>query len=88
MEILRDGQRAAGLTCLNERDITRKVLGSCDQVAKKRLQAFAADNDASVMADFLGVPGSRVYEDMANGRSSYRIFKLQRPAATSIDNSR
>jgi thioesterase domain-containing protein/acyl carrier protein len=77
-ETLRTRLRAAGLTLLHERDITTNVLRACDRVAASRIHAFAADNDATVMADFLAVPGSRLYNDMSSGRSSYRILQLAR----------
>jgi len=77
-ETLRKQLRAAGLTCLHERDITTNVLRACDRVAARRLHAFAADNDAAVIANFLAVPGSRLYNEMTGGRSSYRILKLAR----------
>ena len=78
-ERLRSRLRTAGLNCLDERDITSNVLLSCDRVAKSRVQAFAADNDPTVIADFLAVPGSKVYSDMSSGISSYRILKITRP---------
>jgi 3-oxoacyl-(acyl-carrier-protein) synthase/thioesterase domain-containing protein/SAM-dependent methyltransferase/acyl carrier protein len=77
-ETLRKQLRAAGLTCLHERDITANVLRACDRVAARRIHAFAADNDAAVLANFLAVPGSRLYNEMTGGRSSYRILKLAR----------
>jgi microcystin synthetase protein McyG len=71
--------RQCGFVVLRDQEITRNVLRSCDRVARARSQAFAAANDATVMADFLGTPGSKTYDDMADGRSTYRIFKLQKP---------
>src|SRR5207245_1539045 len=68
--------RAAGFTIESDRDITRNVLLSCDEVASRRLQVFPAANDRRLMGDFLGVPGSHVYEDLRTGRSTYRIWRL------------
>jgi acyl transferase domain-containing protein/acyl-CoA synthetase (AMP-forming)/AMP-acid ligase II/thioesterase domain-containing protein/SAM-dependent methyltransferase/acyl carrier protein len=74
-----DNLRLCGFTVLRDQDITRNVVLSCDRVARTRLHAFGAANDPTVMANFLGAPGSKIYDDLAGGHSTYRIFKLQRP---------
>ncbi|HEX7841899.1 MAG TPA: SDR family NAD(P)-dependent oxidoreductase, partial [Kofleriaceae bacterium] len=71
--------RQCGFEVVRDRDISRNVLLSCDRAGRARMQVFAAGNDATVMADFLAAPGSKTYDDLAGGRSTYRIFKLQKP---------
>jgi ubiquinone/menaquinone biosynthesis C-methylase UbiE len=65
-----------GFRMLSERHITHNVLGSCDQVAATRARAFGG---ADAMIDnFLAVPGSAVYEQMASGAWEYRIVRAAR----------
>jgi phthiocerol/phenolphthiocerol synthesis type-I polyketide synthase E len=63
-----------GLAPTHDRDITRNVILSCDQIARSRVAAFSANNDAAVMRDFLATPGSAVYQSMADHTWHYRIF--------------
>lgn len=65
-----------GFLIEQERDITTNVLLSCDETARSHLNAFDRGNDAQLINNFLGVPGSQVYTEMRSGKSSYRIFKL------------
>jgi SAM-dependent methyltransferase/NAD(P)-dependent dehydrogenase (short-subunit alcohol dehydrogenase family)/acyl carrier protein len=69
----------AGLRLEGSRDITRNVLAACDKTAVQRLAAFGTGNDARTMDNFLAVPGSKVYEDMASGRSIYGIWRARKP---------
>jgi ubiquinone/menaquinone biosynthesis C-methylase UbiE len=69
---------ASGLRLERRRDITENVLLSCDETAKTHLAAFQGENDADVMGDFLALPGSKTYEDMKSGRSTYEICKLRK----------
>ena len=64
-----------GFTIASNRDITANVLASCDEVAEGRTAAFGA-RDASI-DNFLAVPGSPVYEQMASGAWEYRIVRSQ-----------
>jgi len=67
-----------GFELERNRDITRNVLLSCDQVAAARVQAFDGRNDQQLMHNFLATPGSDVYKEMQSGRWEYRIFKLRK----------
>jgi acyl transferase domain-containing protein/SAM-dependent methyltransferase len=69
--------RAAGLDVVLDRDITRQVVRSCDEVGELRRAAFVAD-DARLLGEFLGAPGSAVYEDLRTGRVTYRIVRFAR----------
>jgi SAM-dependent methyltransferase len=69
----------AGFTVERDRDITENVMLSCDEIAARRMQAFQ-DRDAATMFEFLGAPGSQVYEQMRRRECVYRIFRLRRPA--------
>ncbi|MEP6918899.1 MAG: class I SAM-dependent methyltransferase [Acidobacteriota bacterium] len=69
---------AYGMRLVDRRDITSNVLLSCDETASTHLAAFEGDHDADVMGDFLALPGSKTYDDMTSGRSTYEIFKLQK----------
>ena len=65
-----------GFKIQSDREITRNVLASCDQVASTRAQAFGS---ADAMIDnFLAVPGSAVYEQMHSGAWEYRILRAVR----------
>ena len=65
-----------GLTIRSERDITRNVLASCDEVARTRAQAFGGSSP--MIDNFLAVPGSAVYDQMKSGAWEYRIIRAQR----------
>jgi ubiquinone/menaquinone biosynthesis C-methylase UbiE len=67
-----------GFTVEADRDITSNVLLSCEDVAKQRKNAYASGSTQSVMDNFLGAPGSQVYEEMKSRRWSYRILKLRK----------
>jgi len=71
-----------GLALVDDRDITRNVLLSCDEIAATRVQAFDQRNDQNLMQNFLATPGSQVYEEMRSGRWTYRIFKLRKQQAS------
>lgn len=70
--------RVTGFVVERDRDITGNVLLSCDELARNRMQAFTGENDQSLMRNFLGAPGSEVYEEMKARRWTYRIFKLRK----------
>jgi phthiocerol/phenolphthiocerol synthesis type-I polyketide synthase E len=59
-------------------DITTNVLRSCDEIARTRVQAFAAGNDPELMKNFLAVPGSEVYDAMQQRLWAYNILKLRK----------
>jgi SAM-dependent methyltransferase len=61
-----------------DRDITANVLLSCDEVARQRRMAYGAGASDEVMTNFLGAPGSHVYEEMKAGRWTYRIMRLRK----------
>jgi phthiocerol/phenolphthiocerol synthesis type-I polyketide synthase E len=67
-----------GLQLELNRNITKNVLLSCDEVAASRVQAFDKRNDQELIHNFLATPGSDVYEDMRSGYWEYRIFKLRK----------
>ncbi len=70
--------QATGLRVESDRDITPNVLRSCDEVARYRLRAYHDSAGAAVMNNFLGTPGSHVYEEMKSGRWTYRIMRLRK----------
>jgi phthiocerol/phenolphthiocerol synthesis type-I polyketide synthase E len=65
-----------GLKIRDERDITRNVLASCDEVAATRAQAFGGGD--KMIDNFLAVPGSMVYEQMRSGAWEYRVLRALR----------
>ncbi len=79
-----DALLALGFQLERDRDITRNVLRSCDESARVHLSTFGRDGQARLMNDFIGMPGSVVYENMRSGRSTYRIFKLRKPGTTRV----
>ncbi|MDQ6617807.1 MAG: methyltransferase domain-containing protein, partial [Actinomycetota bacterium] len=62
-----------GFTVENNRDITANVLASCDEVANNRTKAFG--ERSAVIDNFLAIPGSPVYTQMASGAWEYRILR-------------
>jgi phthiocerol/phenolphthiocerol synthesis type-I polyketide synthase E len=79
-----DALLALGFELERDRDITRNVLRSCDESARVHLNTFGRDGQRRLMSDFIGMPGSGVYENMRSGRSTYRIFKLRKPGTTRV----
>jgi len=65
-----------GLLAENERNITSNVLKSCDEVAANRAKAFGGSSE--MIDNFLAVPGSAVYEQMASGAWEYHIIRARR----------
>jgi amino acid adenylation domain-containing protein len=61
-----------------ERDITRNVLLSCDDVANRHLAAFSKKDDEA-MSNFLGLPGSEVYTALENRTLTYKMFRFKKP---------
>lgn len=61
-------------------DITSNVLGSCDEIADHRMQAYGAQRDGT-MGDFLGAPGTKFYDEMKRGGWAYRIHRWKKPVA-------
>lgn len=59
-------------------DITTNVLLSCDELGKTHFNTFSRDNEAGFMDNFLGIPGSKLYNDMKDGKTTYRLFKLKK----------
>jgi len=68
--------KSIGFEMLRDRDITTNVLLSCDEVARNRMQAYQRLGQDGVLSNFLGAPGSHVYEEMKSGFRSYRILHL------------
>jgi SAM-dependent methyltransferase/NAD(P)-dependent dehydrogenase (short-subunit alcohol dehydrogenase family) len=64
---------ARGFTTVVDREITAHVLASCNEVALTRTGAFGARDET--MDNFLAIPGSPVYEQMASGSWEYRIVR-------------
>jgi len=61
-----------------ERDITRNVLLSCEDVASRHLAAFSKKDDEA-MSNFLGLPGSEVYTALENRTLTYKMFRFKKP---------
>jgi phthiocerol/phenolphthiocerol synthesis type-I polyketide synthase E len=59
-------------------DITTNVLLSCDEIARTRVQAFAAGNDPELMKNFLAVPGSEVYDAMQQRLWAYNMLQSRK----------
>ncbi|HYH81625.1 MAG TPA: methyltransferase domain-containing protein [Longimicrobium sp.] len=67
-----------GFDLERQRDITRNVILSCDEVAATRVGAFDQRNDQGLMQNFLATPGSDVYRNMQSGAWTYFILKLRK----------
>ncbi len=59
-------------------DITSNVLLSCDEMANVHSKAFTKENDSDIMANFLAVPNSPVYNEMKNGKTRYLLFRFHK----------
>lgn len=68
----------AGLAIEHRRDISSNVLLSCDETAATHARAFAEDNQQDLMADFLGAPGSVLYDALKNGTQQYLVLRCRR----------
>ena len=71
---------SCGFVVVRDRDITRNVMRSCDEIARARIDSFDEGRRDERLANFLGAPGSANYEHMRAGRWSYRILTLRKPA--------
>jgi ubiquinone/menaquinone biosynthesis C-methylase UbiE len=67
-----------GFVAERETDITSNVLKSCDEIAQTRVTAFQGGNDPELMANFLAVPGSEVYDQMKSRRWRYMIYRFRK----------
>ena len=67
-----------GFELESDRDVTSNVLLSCDDVARRRASVYDRNGDATSTGNFLGAPGSPVYQEMKNGRWTYRILRLRK----------
>ncbi len=70
-----------GFQMLTNRDITANVLKACEEKAKKRATVFKKvnmKNDMSLLEDFLGVPGSDIYQEMKDCVQIYKIIILKK----------
>lgn len=87
-DLLSDQRRAFGLDYLQhigfalelERDITRNVMLSCNDIAALRVDAFGPGSPSSTIDvhNFLATPGSDVYAKMATGEWRYFILRLRK----------
>jgi SAM-dependent methyltransferase len=66
-----------GFVSVTDRDITSNVLASCDAIAAGRADAFGGPD--AMIDNFLAVPGSPVYEQMASRAWEYRIMRSRLP---------
>lgn len=70
----------AGFSFQRERDITDNVIGSCGDVAERRVAAFG-ELDREVAENFVASPGSAIYHALVSGESVFRILTLQKGLA-------
>lgn len=70
--------QSLGFVLEDNRDITANVLLSCEEIARTRVQAFSAGNDSELMANFLAVPGSEVYDSMQRRIWTYNIARFRK----------
>jgi phthiocerol/phenolphthiocerol synthesis type-I polyketide synthase E len=68
-----------GLVLRAERDVTPNVLLSCRETAAHNAMAFGQHNDPAELHEFLGLPGSDVYQGMHDGGYRYFMLRLTRP---------
>ncbi|MEE8304811.1 MAG: class I SAM-dependent methyltransferase [Candidatus Tectomicrobia bacterium] len=78
LSVYLDTLQTLGFVIEHDRDITSNVLRSCDEIGQTHFNAFDQHNDSDFMGNFLGVPGSTLYENMKAGKTTYRIYKLRK----------
>ncbi len=71
--------RGLGFAFVRDQDVTPNVLLSLDSDAARRSQVHTRENPREVMEFFLAMPGSKPYNDLREGRLSYRIWELAKP---------
>lgn len=70
-----------GMEQFRHTDITTNVLLSCYQEYRKKILAYkevGQQADKEELEDFIGKPGSKIYNSMKTGRKSYRIYNLRK----------
>lgn len=75
---------ASGLQLLHCRDITANVLAAIHADNARKLAQIRGGGPrwiTSLMEEFAGAPGSRIYEDFATSRATYVSFALQKSAS-------
>jgi phthiocerol/phenolphthiocerol synthesis type-I polyketide synthase E len=71
--------RGLGFEVARDQDVTPNVLLSLDSDAERRPKVHDGENPREVMEFFLAMPGSKPYNDLREGRLSYRIWELAKP---------
>ncbi|MGW4533971.1 class I SAM-dependent methyltransferase [Nocardia sp. NPDC004340] len=69
----RAGLEASGITIVAERDITANVVAARDKLGRGLSRVFGPENE--LMANFLAIPGSAIYEQLKSGGLEYRIIR-------------
>lgn len=67
-----------GFALERDQDISKNVLLSCDEAAKRVAQVYKDFLDEAVQTHFVGVPGTTPYDEMVEGTMSYRIFRFRK----------
>ncbi len=78
-----DDLRRLGFSLERERDITRNVLLSCDEIARNRVGAYQDPAQADLLEEFLAAPGSQVYREIESGVFRYIIVTARKPKEAS-----
>ncbi len=84
LDVTLESLRENGFVVERNQDITTNVLLSCDERGKTHYTAFSRDNDSDFMSNFLGVPGSTIYNDLKDGKTTYRLFKLKKVRGSGV----
>jgi len=72
--------RGLGFTLERDQDITSNVLLSLDRNAARQFEVHGEEIAKEVLEFFLAAPGSKPYQDLEQGRLSYRIWQFCKPA--------
>ena len=60
---------------------SRRTSWRRDEAGAAHLATFRGSNDPEIMGNFLGLPGSAIYTAMADGVTTYRLYRLRKPAS-------
>ena len=65
-----------GFVIHRNENISANVMGACKDQAARRLRAYSDPNEREYMANFLGAPGSELFEALEKGALSYRLYQV------------
>lgn len=78
-QVCYDFFEAAGFVIERHDDVTSNVMASCLEVSNRRLDAFSGTGGETRMKDFMGAPGSVVFNAFEERTATFDIFRVRKP---------